>query len=113
MKKQIENISMTYFIKGNIIEIDRAINKIVYIEVYSPLKYGNRIWSFYGRVINVTKSFFEIIQYCDGFLDKWRTDQISIYEKNIKKKKWAKKSIVKLVEVSTKIINEDVEYYNN
>ena len=113
MEKHTENVRMTYFTKENEIEIDKALNKIVYLEVYSPFKYGNRIWSFYGRVINITNSFFEIIQYCDGFLDKWRTDQISIIEKEIRKKKWAKKSIVKLVEVSTKEVNENVEYYNN
>lgn len=112
MEKYTQIVRMTYFKKENKIEIEKATNRIVYLEVYNPHNYGPMTVNYYGRVIKVTNCFFYIIEYCDGFVDKWRTDQISIAEKEIRKKKCAKKSIVKLMEVSTKEINDEVEYYN-
>ena len=113
MESYTRMVSNTYFKKEGEIYIDDALGKIVYLEVDSPLNYGIRTWSYYGRVVNVTKCYFEIIEYCDGFLDYWRSDQIEMKEKSQRKKKWAKKSIQKLLLVTTEEKTEEVTYYKN
>lgn len=113
MQSYKEIVDITYFTKEREIDIDDAINSIVYLEVDSPLNYGLRTWSYYGRVASVTKCYFEIIEYCDGFLNNWRTDQIEMKERSQRKKKWAKKSIQKLLLVRTEERTEEVTYYKN
>ena len=110
MDKYTKTVNMTYFIKQDRINIDDSINKIVYLEVDSPLNYGIRTWTYYGRIINITKCYFEIIAYCDGTLNSWRTDQIEIKEKKNIKKKWHKKSIQRLIEVKTEERQESMIY---
>lgn len=113
LKKNIKNVNITYFTKLKEIDIKDAYNKIVYLEVNSPLSYGLKIWNYYGRIVKITNCYFEILEYCTANFDYWYTDQISKKEKNRITKKWAKKSIVKLLEVSSKEINKEVEHYNN
>ena len=113
MKSKKEIINMTYFERIKEINIDDSLGKIVFLEINSPLSYGQMIWSFYGRVVNVTKYYFEIIQYCEGYLKNWRTDQIISAERKQLKKKWAKKSIQKLFEVKIEQKDEEIEYYSN
>lgn len=113
LKKYTKTLSVTYFAKEKEINIDDALGRIVYLEVDSPLNYGLRTWKYYGRIVNVTKCYFEIIEYCDGFLDNWPTDQILMKEKSCRKKKWAKKSIQKLYLVKTEEKIEEREYYKN
>lgn len=110
MEKYTKMINMTYFTKGEKIDIDDSLNKIVYLEVDSPLNYGVRTWDYYGRIVKITKCYFWIIEYCDGFLKNWRTDQIQKKEEKQLAKKWHKKSIQKLYEVKTEEKNEEIEY---
>lgn len=39
---------------------------IVHITVRSPLHYGIREWSYYGKMIKITRCYFSIIQYCEA-----------------------------------------------
>ena len=39
---------------------------IVHITVRSPLHYGIREWSYYGRMIKITRCYFLIIQYFEA-----------------------------------------------
>lgn len=113
MEKYTKRVNVTYFIKEKEIDINDSINKIVYLEVDSPLNYGIRSLEYYGRIVNVTKCYFEIIQYCTAQVDNWNTDQILLKEQRKCSKKWAKKSIRKLYKVKTKEKNEEREYYKN
>ncbi len=113
MKNKKEIINMTYFNKLKEIDINDSLGKVVYLEVDSPLNYGQLIWSFYGKIVNITKCYFEIIQYCEGYLNNWRTDQILLAESKQLKKKWAKKSIQKLIEVKIEEKDEKIKYYSN
>ena len=113
LKKYTKIVNVTHFTKEKEIDIDDSLGKIVYLEVDSPLNYGIRTWDYYGRIANVTKYYFEIIEYCDGSLDNWETDQILMREQSQRKKKWAKKSIQKLYSVKTEEKTEEREYYKN
>ena len=113
MEKYTKIVNVTYFIKEKEIDIDDSINKIVYLEVDSPLNYGMRTWKYYGRIVKVTKCYFEILEYCTAQVDNWNTEQILIKEKKHSSKKWAKKSIQKLYEVKTEEKIEEKEYYKN
>ena len=77
MEKYTKKINITHFAKDEEINIDDATNRIVYLEVNSPLNYGLRTWEYYGRIVKVTKCYFEIIEYCDGNTDYWYTDEIT------------------------------------
>jgi len=113
MEKYKKSINMTYFTKKKIIDIEDSLDKIVYLEVDSPLNYGMKTWDYYGRITKITKCYFEIIEYCDGNIDHWDTEYIIKREKTKLTKKWAKKSIQKLYEVTTTEKNVEVEYYKN
>ena len=106
-------IPESLFNKEKEIDINDSLNKIVYLEVDSPLNYGMRTWEFYGRIVKVTKCYFEIINYCTADVDNWNTEQILIKEQEQTSKKWAKKSIRKLYEVKTEERTEEKEYYKN
>lgn len=110
MKKYTKKVSLTYFKKLKEISIEDSINKIVYLEVNSPLNYGLKTVSYYGRIVNVTKFYFYIIEYCTADIDNCSTQQILKKENSKRVKKWAKKSIKKLIEISTEEKEEFVEY---
>lgn len=95
------NNDKTYFTKKELIDIDTALNKIVYLEVNNPLKYGLKTCTYYGRIVKITKEYFEIIEYCNHDLGYWYTKQIQKHEENHLAKKWKKTSIQKLYEVET------------
>ena len=113
MEKYNKKINITYFTKDEEINIDNAINKIVFLKVNSPLNYGIRTWEYYGRIVKVTNCYFEIIEYCDGKTDYWYTDEINKKEHRNTTRKWAKKSIQKLYNVKTETKLEDWEFYRN
>ena len=113
MEKHIKNKSITYFDKVEEININYSLNKIVYLKVKSPLKYGIKSLEYYGRVTKVTKCYFEIIEYCDGSLNYWYTNEINKKEQTMLTKKWAKKSIELLYEIKTSEENKALEIYNN
>ncbi len=113
MEKYTKKINITYFTKDKEVNIDNAINKVVFLEVNSPLNYGLRTWEYYGRIVKVTKCYFEIIEYCDGNTDYWYTDEINKKENEKITKKWAKKSIQKLYCVKTENKIEKHEFYKN
>jgi len=110
MEKYKKIVNMTYFTKGKKIDINDSIDRIVYLEVDSPLNYGARTWDYYGRIVKITNCYFWIIEYCDGFLNSWQKDQIQRAENEHLAKKWHKKSIRKLYEVKTEEKNEEIEY---
>lgn len=113
MEKYKKIVDMTYFTKTKEINIDDALNKIVYLEVDSPLNYGIKTWNYYGRIIKITNCFFEIIEYCDGCIDHWKTNYILKKDQTKHSKKWAKKNIQKLYEVTSEEKKEEIEYYKN
>lgn len=113
MEKYLKNTSITYFAKVKEIDINNSLNKTVYLKVKSPLNYGIKSWEYYGRITKVTKCYFEIIEYCDGNLKYWYTDEIIKHEQKQLSKKWAKKSIELLCEVQTSENNENIEFYKN
>ena len=113
MEKNTKKINITYFTKDKEINIDNAINKVVFLEVNSPLNYGLKTWEYYGRIVKVTKCYFEIIEYCDGNTGYWYTDEINKKENKKNTKKWAKKSIQKIYDVKTEIKLEEHEFYKN
>lgn len=113
MEKYTKKINITYFNKDKEIEIDDSINKIVFLEVNSPLNYGLKTWEYYGRIVKVTKCYFEIVEYCDGNTNYWYTDEITKKEKRNLTKKWAKKSIQRLFSVKTENKLEEHEFYKN
>ena len=110
MKKYTKKVSLTYFKKIKEISIENSINKIVYLEVNSPLNYGVKTFSYFGKIVKVTKCYFDILEYCTADIDNCSTQQILMKENNKRVKKWSKKSIRKLIEVSTDEKEEFVEY---
>lgn len=113
MEKYIKNTGITYFKKIEEINIENALNRIVYLKVKSPLNYGIKSWEYYGRINKITKYYFEIIEYCDGNIEYWYTNEIKEIEQKQLTKKWAKKSIELLYEVQTNEKNEEIEFYKN
>lgn len=118
MKSYTKEIEVTYFDRKEAIDIDEvSVGDNVYLEVNSPLSYGVRIWSFNGEITKITKDYFWILEYHNGFpnITKWSTEQIKIKKLNQKKytKKWAKKSIVKLYRIDLVNKLEKIEYSTN
>lgn len=114
--KYTKEESITYFEKVKPVSIDDiVVNDIVYLKIESPLKYGIRELKFYGKIIKITKEYFYIIPYCNAVTNDWKTSQIEMLEKNIKKytKQWSKKRILELYLVNTKVKNEIREYKTN
>lgn len=101
MEKYIKNVDVTFFEKDSEIDIGDALNEIVYLEVNSPLNYGVRVIKFYGRVVKVTDFYFEFLTYSQALTNDISTSQIDLLENRFKTKRWAKKSIQKLIKVNT------------
>ena len=111
MDKYIKEVNITYFMKENKINIDEALNEIVYLEVNSPLNYGIKSVDFYGRVVKVNDFYFEFLPYCRALIHEWNTEQIKLIEERYKTKRWAKKSIQNLYKVRTieKVVKKEYE----
>ena len=115
MYKYTKEVNVTYFEKQKKITIDEVTEgEVIYLKVHSPLNYGIRECSYYGKLIKKTNLFFDILEYNTG-LDNLNTEQIRNYEKNQKKytKRWAKKSIIEIYLVKTKEKKELREYETN
>lgn len=97
-----------YFRKVRKTKIDDVSEgEIIHIQVRSPLKYGNKVLNYYGKLVKKTKYYFDILNYYINIpfkgLASCTTADIEICEKNQKRyvKRWAKKSVIEvyLVEI--------------
>lgn len=97
--KYEKNVIVTYFKKLKKVNIDEINeNSLVYLKINSPLNYGVRNYSFYGKILKKTDDFFYILLYCDAITDNWNTKQILLKENNKNRftKRWSKKRIIEL-----------------
>ena len=118
LKKCIKVVNCTFFNRLRSISInDIKEGDIVYIKVKSPLNYGVSEWEYYGRIIKITKCYFQILHYFEASMgiNECRTESISKIEADPSGhiKKWAKKSIVEICTLET--VQEEIlkEYYSN
>lgn len=117
MHKYKKEVGITYFKKEYKTTIDDVnVGDIIFIKVKSPLNYGISEIPFYGKLVKKTKYYFDILEYYGQFdIDNWHTEQINLKENNPKKytKRWAKKSIIEIYNVSTEEKTEIKEFYTN
>ena len=117
VNKCIKQEEMTYFIKMNQISIeDVSLGTVVYLKIKTNSKTTIREVECYGKIIKLTKSYFEVLVYFNSIcrLDNWKTSDINKKENSPDKYiiKRAKKSIVEIWTVKTEQKIEMKEYYN-
>lgn len=113
--KYEKNIEIVYFINNKDININNSLGKIVHLKVKSPLHYGIREIGYYGKIVKITNDYFDILEFCGDNFNFWYLKEIEKKENKEEKykKRWAKKSIIKLesVDMITKL--EKVELYKS
>lgn len=117
MRKYKKEVDITYFKKDKKVQIDEiSVGQLIYLKIESPLNYGVSDWYFYGKLVKVTKQYFEILIYCDAYrINDWHTQQIEMKEQSPEKytKKWAKKRIKEIYTIKTERKVEVREYETN
>ena len=118
---QTKNVSRTYFRKESLTTIDDVrIGDVVFIEIWSPLSYGIRKMSYFGKITKVTKCFFWIIPYVDGHgfgpnpACYVNTDVAARMDKAVARytKQWAKSRLIEIRSASTYERIDAVTIYN-
>ena len=122
MIKYSKNVTNRYFRKtmkctiNNVNEGD-----IVHITVRSPLHYGIKEWSYYGRIVRITRCYFTILQYFEAAsFGGIETNYCSVSHAelldNAQKthaKRWAKDSLISIHLATFEDVEETREYYRS
>lgn len=117
--KETRLVMHTYFQKKEQTTIDDIhVGDLVFIKIWSPLHYGNRELIYYGKIAKITKCFFWITEYTEGF---WTSDTYCD-TKTIEKrdanpehytKQWAKSRLLEVWTVKTKQREDEVTVYSS
>ena len=116
--KEVCLANHTYFVKDiqkNINDVN--VGDIVFIKIRSPLHYGNKEWTFYGKIQKMTAKYFWITEYVEaswGTAIYCDTDTIVNHDAKFERytKQWAKTRLIEIWSARTMQKVDEVVIYN-